>query len=104
MRRPGPRLRPSGAFTLRPQVVNERVKHWFVKAGLVGVGRPITSHGLRAGATTDLAQNKATARELEKAGCWAEGSCVVQRYIRPVQDQESSAFDKILVHDSANTG
>ncbi|MEU6987294.1 tyrosine-type recombinase/integrase [Streptomyces sp. NPDC046324] len=75
------------------------MKHWFAKAGLVGDGRPITSHGLRAGAATDLAANGATAQELEEAGCWAPGSTAVRLYVRPAQAQKRNAFDKIPVHD-----
>lgn len=87
---------------LRPHVVNERVKHWFAKAGLVSDGRPITSHGLRAGAATDLAANDATAQELEEAGRWASGSTVVRLYVRPAQAQKRNAFDKIPVHAPQN--
>lgn len=52
---------------LRGHVVNERVQFWFAKAGLVSDGRPVTSHGLRAGGATDLAENGATDQELEEA-------------------------------------
>jgi integrase len=84
---------------LRPHVVNERVKHWFAKAGLMGDGRPSTSHGLRAGAATDLAANNATAQELEEAGRWASGSTAVRLYVRPAQAQKKNTFDKIPLHD-----
>ncbi|WP_435060174.1 tyrosine-type recombinase/integrase [Streptomyces sp. bgisy060] len=90
---------PVRGLHLRPHVVNERVKYWFAKAGLVGDGRPITSHGLRAGAATDLAENGATTQELEEAGRWAAGSPVVRLYVRPAQAQKKNAFDKIPVHD-----
>ncbi|MFF0110757.1 site-specific integrase [Streptomyces hirsutus] len=38
---------------LRPQTVNDQVKHWFAAAGLKSDGRPVSSHGLRAGGATD---------------------------------------------------
>ncbi|GGR52292.1 tyrosine-type recombinase/integrase [Streptomyces griseomycini] len=85
---------------LRGHVVNERVKHWFAKAGLVGDGRPITSHGLRAGAATDLAANDATDEDLERAGRWAKGSSIPRKvYVRPAQDAKKNPFDKVPVHD-----
>ncbi|MFJ8201105.1 helix-turn-helix domain-containing protein [Streptomyces sp. NPDC096152] len=59
---------------LRGHVINERVKHWSAAAGLVSDGRPVTSHGLRAGGATDLAKHGATEEQLERAGRWRPGS------------------------------
>ncbi|AXL91433.1 hypothetical protein C4J65_26320 [Streptomyces sp. CB09001] len=53
---------------LRPQTVNDRVKHWFAAAGLKSDGRPVSSHGLRAGGATGLGTSGATDEELEEAG------------------------------------
>ncbi|MEU9014659.1 tyrosine-type recombinase/integrase [Streptomyces sp. NPDC048479] len=80
---------------LRGHVVNEGVKHWFAKAGLVSDGRPVTSHGLRAGAT-DLAEAGATDQELEEAGRWAKGSSIPRRvYVRPAEAGKKDPFDKV---------
>ncbi|MGX1268064.1 tyrosine-type recombinase/integrase [Streptomyces phaeoluteigriseus] len=85
---------------LRGHVVNERVKFWFKKAGLVGDGRPITSHGLRAGAATDLAAAKASAVTIRKAGRWKEGSRIPEEvYVRPSEDLDFDAFGKVPLHD-----
>lgn len=87
---------------LRGHVVNERVKFWFAKAGLVGDGRPITSHGLRAGGATDLAAAKVSARDLRQAGRWKEDSPIPEVvYVRPVEDAEFDPFAKVPVHDPA---
>ncbi|MGW0032983.1 tyrosine-type recombinase/integrase [Streptomyces sp. NPDC003314] len=87
---------------LRPHVVNERVKYWFSKAGLVSDGRPVSSHGLRAGAATDLAEAEATDQELEEAGRWAKGSRIPREvYVRPVKDAKKDLFEKVPVHDPA---
>jgi hypothetical protein len=85
---------------LRGHVVNERVKHWFNAAGLVGDGRPISSQGLRAGGATDLAANGTSEQEIQEAGRWAKGSPIPGKvYVRPVKDAEKSPFDKVPVHD-----
>jgi integrase len=84
---------------LRGHVVNERVKHWFGKAGLVSDGRPVTSHGLRAGGATDLAEAGATDQELEEAGRWAKGSSIPRKvYVRPAEAGKKDPFDKVPVH------
>ncbi len=89
---------------LRPHVVNERVKYWFSKAGLVSDGRPVSSHGLRAGAATDLAEAEATDQELEEAGRWAKGSRIPREvYVRPVKDAKKDLFAKVPVHDPTKT-
>jgi integrase len=85
---------------LRGHVVNERVKFWFAAAGLVSDGRPVTSHGLRAGGATDLAEHGATDEELERAGRWAPGSSVPRKvYVRPAQAARKDPFDKVPVHN-----
>ncbi|MFI5990255.1 tyrosine-type recombinase/integrase [Streptomyces sp. NPDC051362] len=85
---------------LRGHVINERVKHWFQAAGLVGDGRPITSHGLRAGGATDLAAAKVSARDLRKAGRWREDSIIPEVvYVRPAQDADFNPFAAVPVHD-----
>ncbi|MGW4086944.1 tyrosine-type recombinase/integrase [Streptomyces sp. NPDC004822] len=90
---------------LRGHVVNQRVKHWFAAAGLVGDGRPITSHGLRAGGATDLAVAGASARDLRKAGRWKEDSLIPEVvYVRPVEDAEFDPFAKVPVHDPESVG
>ncbi|MFB7576366.1 tyrosine-type recombinase/integrase [Streptomyces sp. NPDC056165] len=87
---------------LRGHAVNERVKFWFAAAGLVGDGRPITSHGLRAGGATDLAEAGATDQELEDAGRWAKGSPIPRKvYVRPAQAGKKDPFDKVPVHNPA---
>nr|WP_277349266.1 MULTISPECIES: tyrosine-type recombinase/integrase [unclassified Streptomyces] len=85
---------------LRPQTINERVKYWFAKAGLVGDGRPISSHGLRAGAATDLAEAGATDEELEEAGRWVKGSRIPREvYVRPVKNAKKDVFEKVAVFE-----
>jgi integrase len=85
---------------LRPQTVNERVKLWFAAAGLKTDGRPVSSHGLRAGGATDLGVNGATDEELEAAGRWKKGSRIPrERYVRPVKDAATDPFKKVPVHD-----
>jgi hypothetical protein len=85
---------------LRGHVINERVKFWFAKAGLVGDGRPITSHGLRAGAATDLAAANASAVTIRKAGRWKEGSRIPEEaYVRPAEDMRFDPFADVPVHD-----
>ncbi|MDI3102060.1 tyrosine-type recombinase/integrase [Streptomyces sp. AN-3] len=85
---------------LRGHFVNERVKFWFAKAGLVGDGRPITSHGLRAGAATDLAAAKASAVTIRKAGRWREGSRIPEEvYVRPTEDLDLDVFERVPLHD-----
>ncbi|MFI8206750.1 tyrosine-type recombinase/integrase [Streptomyces sp. NPDC085937] len=85
---------------LRGHVVNERVKFWFAAAGLVSDGRPVTSHGLRAGGATDLAQHGATDEELERAGRWAPGSSIPRKvYVRPARDAQKDPFERIPVHE-----
>ncbi|MGY4934831.1 tyrosine-type recombinase/integrase [Streptomyces sp. 900116325] len=89
---------------LRGHVVNERVKHWFAKAGLVSDGSPVTSHGLRAGGATDLAEAGATDQELEEAGRWAKGSSIPRKvYVRPAEAGKKDPFDKVPVHNPAQT-
>ncbi|MFB6629996.1 tyrosine-type recombinase/integrase [Streptomyces sp. NPDC056362] len=89
---------------LRPHVINERVKVWFAAAGLVGDGRPITSHGLRAGGATDLAEAEATDEELEEAGRWAKGSPIPRKvYVRPAKDGKRDLFAKVPVHRPSGT-
>ncbi|MBJ6631026.1 tyrosine-type recombinase/integrase [Streptomyces sp. I5] len=70
---------------LRPQTVNDRVKLWFTAAGLKSDGRPVSSHGLRAGGATDLGASGATDEELWEAGRWrrAHPSPVSGTYARP---------------------
>jgi integrase len=81
---------------LRPQTVNERVKHWFSKAGLVSDGRPVSSHGLRAGAATDLGMNDATDKEIAEAGRWRPDSPIPRLvYVRPAQAAKQDPFSKI---------
>lgn len=89
---------------LRGHVVNERVKYWFNAAGLVGDGRPITSHSLRAGGATDVAGAKASARDLRKAGRWKEGSRIPEEvYVRPTEDREFDPFAKVPIHSPDTT-
>ncbi|MER5737339.1 tyrosine-type recombinase/integrase [Streptomyces sp. NPDC002262] len=85
---------------LRPQTINTRVKYWFAKAGLVGDGRPVSSHGLRAGAATDLAEAGATDEELEEAGRWVKGSRIPREvYVRPVKNARRDVFEKVAVYE-----
>ncbi|MCP3822865.1 hypothetical protein NLX86_33770 [Streptomyces sp. A3M-1-3] len=84
---------------LRPQTVNERVKHWFSAAGLVADGRPVSSHGLRAGAATDLSMNDTTDKEIAEAGRWRPDSPIPQLvYVRPAQAAKRDPFSKIPRH------
>ncbi|MET8696910.1 tyrosine-type recombinase/integrase [Streptomyces bauhiniae] len=83
---------------LRPQTVNDRVKYWFKAAGLKTDGRPVSSHGLRAGGATDLGENKATAKELEDAGRWRPGSRMPQIYVRAAQDANRDRFAKVPIY------
>ncbi|MFE0654639.1 tyrosine-type recombinase/integrase [Streptomyces sp. NPDC059534] len=90
---------------LRTHVINERVKHWFAAAGLIGDGRPITSHGLRAGGATDLAEAEATDEELEEAGRWAKGSPIPRKvYVRPAKNAKRDLFAKVPVHAPERDG
>ncbi|MEU2969076.1 tyrosine-type recombinase/integrase [Streptomyces ardesiacus] len=90
---------PVRGQNLRGQFVNDRVKFWFAKAGLVGDGRPITSHGLRAGAATDLAAAEASAVTIRKAGRWREGSRIPEEvYVRPTEDLDLDVFESVPVH------
>ncbi|MEU3282747.1 hypothetical protein [Streptomyces antibioticus] len=85
---------------LRPQTVNERVKLWFAAAGLKSDGRPVSSHGLRAGGATDLGMNEATDEELELAGRWKKGSRIPrERYVRPVRNAKADPFKKVPTHN-----
>ncbi|MFD6593535.1 tyrosine-type recombinase/integrase [Streptomyces coelicoflavus] len=85
---------------LRPQTVNERVKLWFAAAGLKTDGRPVSSHGLRAGGATDLGMNEATDEELELAGRWKKGSRIPrERYVRPVKNAKADPFKKVPTHN-----
>lgn len=85
---------------LRGHTINERVQYWFAKVGLVSDGRPVTSHGLRAGGATDLAESGATDQELEEAGRWAKGSAIPRTvYVRPAQAAKKNPFDKVPVHN-----
>ncbi|MET9110808.1 hypothetical protein [Streptomyces zhihengii] len=87
---------------LRPATVDERVKLWFAKAGLVTDGRPVSSHGLRAGAATDLAEAEASASDIRAAGRWAEGSTIPERvYVRPVKDASKDPFANVKRHAGA---
>ncbi|MFH9576356.1 tyrosine-type recombinase/integrase [Streptomyces sp. NPDC017454] len=87
---------------LRPQTVNDRVKLWFTAAGLKSDGRPVSSHGLRAGGATDLGASGATDEELWEAGRWKKGSPIPrERYVRPVQDANRDVFQRVPVHDPA---
>ncbi|MBM9624444.1 hypothetical protein [Streptomyces zhihengii] len=81
---------------LRPATVDERVKLWFAKAGLVTDGRPVSSHGLRAGAATGLAEAEASVSDIREAGRWAEGSTIPERvYVRPVKDASKDPFENV---------
>lgn len=81
---------------LRPQTVNERVKKWFYTAGLKTDGRPVSSHGLRAGGATDLGVNNATEEELEDAGRWAKGSRIPRKgNVRPGKSAKHDPFSKV---------
>ncbi|MER7720722.1 tyrosine-type recombinase/integrase [Streptomyces flaveolus] len=85
---------------LRPQTVNDRVKYWFAAAGLKSDGRPVSSHGLRAGGATDLGMAGATDEELEEAGRWKKGSRIPrERYVRPTKNAARDLFKKVPVHD-----
>ncbi|MFF8399852.1 tyrosine-type recombinase/integrase [Streptomyces sp. NPDC016172] len=85
---------------LRPQTVNERVKLWFAAAGLKSDGRPVSSHGLRAGGATDLGVSGATDEELWEAGRWKKGSPIPrERYVRPAKDANRDLFEKVPVYD-----
>lgn len=101
---PGTRAKkaPVRGVYLRPQTVNERVKHWFYAAGLTTDGRPVSSHGLRAGGATDLGVNGASEEELEEAGRWKKGSPIPRTvYVRPARAAQHDPFAKVPVHDPA---
>ncbi|MGA5374483.1 tyrosine-type recombinase/integrase [Streptomyces griseoincarnatus] len=85
---------------LRPQTVNDRVKLWFTAAGLKSDGRPVSSHGLRAGGATDLGASGATDEELWEAGRWrrAHPSPVSGMYARP-RTPTGDVFQRVPVHD-----
>jgi hypothetical protein len=55
------------------------VKHWFSSAGLVADARPMSSHGLRAGAATHLGMNDATDKEIAESGRWRPDSPIPRR-------------------------
>ncbi|MER6616298.1 tyrosine-type recombinase/integrase [Streptomyces xantholiticus] len=81
---------------LRPQTVNDRVKYWFSMAGLVSDGRPVSSHGLRAGAATDLGMNDATDQEIAEAGRWRPDSTIPRLvYVRPAQAAKRDPFARV---------
>ncbi|MGW4022393.1 hypothetical protein [Streptomyces sp. NPDC005009] len=89
---------------LRPQTVNERVKLWFAAAGLRSDGRPVSSHGLRAGGATDLGVSGAGDEELWEAGRWRRGSPIPrERYVRPARDADRDVFQRVPLHDPAAT-
>jgi hypothetical protein len=51
----------------------------------------ITSHGLRVGAATDLAEAGVSGRRLARAGRWRENSTVPERvYVRPLRDGDDN--------------
>lgn len=89
---------------MRGHVVNERVKHWFAAAGLVTDGRPVTSHGLRAGGATDIAEAGATDQEIAEAGRWRDDSPIPRRdYVRPAKDAKRDPFSKVPVYAPETT-
>jgi site-specific recombinase XerD len=85
----GPQARLSGA------AIGERIK---VLAATAGIQKPaaITSHGVRAGAATDLAAAGVTGKRLARAGRWREDSTIPERvYVRPLHDQTEDPFAAI---------
>ncbi|MFJ2745353.1 tyrosine-type recombinase/integrase [Streptomyces sp. NPDC087440] len=87
-----------GAY-LRPKTVDERLKFWWARAGLVSDGRPVSSQGFRAGAATDLAEHGADGKTIAKAGRWNENSTIPDRvYVRPAKAANHDPFDVIPLH------
>lgn len=84
---------------LRPQTVDERVKLWFAAAGLVTDGRPVSSHGLRRGAATDLGEAGATDEEIAEAGRWRPDSPIPRRdYVKPAQAAKKDPFRSVPIY------
>ncbi|WP_431959328.1 tyrosine-type recombinase/integrase [Actinacidiphila sp. bgisy160] len=78
------------------------VKKRFEQAGLETDGRPVTAHGLRAGAATDLAEAGVRGKELNEAGRWTPGSNVAElAYVRPAKDKAKDVFDAVKVVGAA---
>jgi hypothetical protein len=90
---------PAGSFSSRRRVTASP-DATTSQAGLLSDGRPVTSHGLRAGGATDLAENGATDQELEDAGHWAKGASIPRKvYVRPAQAGKKDPLAKVPVHN-----
>jgi integrase len=85
---------------LQGRAVNEVVKQRFAQAGLDSGGQPVTAHGLRAGAATDLAENGIRGRDLNAEGRWKDNSRIPETvYVRPARDRSFDPFAKIRVSE-----
>lgn len=81
---------------LRGNTVNDIIKQRFAQARLDSGGKPVTAHGLRAGAATDLAEAKVRGKDLNTAGRWAENSRIPETvYVRPARDRDYDPFAKV---------
>jgi integrase len=81
---------------LQGRAVNEIVQRRFKQAKLDSGGQPVTAHGLRAGAATDLAENDVRGRDLNAAGRWDENSRIPETvYVRPALDRSNDPFAKV---------
>jgi integrase len=81
---------------LRGNTVNDIIKQRFAQARLDSGGKPVTAHGLRAGAATDLAEAKVHGKDLNAAGRWAENSRIPETvYVRPARDRSFDPFKDV---------
>lgn len=81
---------------LQGRAVNEIVQRRFKQANLDSAGQPVTAHGLRAGAATDLAKNGIRGKALNAEGRWADDSRIPEVvYVRPAEDAAYDAFAEV---------
>ncbi|MDH6710750.1 integrase [Kitasatospora sp. MAA19] len=77
---------------LSPAAIGERIK---VLAANAGIRKPatITSQGIRAGASTDLAEHGVRGKQLARAGRWRDDSAIPEQvYVRPLIDPAVDPF------------
>ncbi|MBL8926306.1 MAG: site-specific integrase [Pseudonocardia sp.] len=79
--------------SLSPQAVNVAVQRIAERAGL---GSGYTAHSLRAGAATIAYKNGAPISKICELGRWKQGSPVVLRYIRAVDQWTDHPFQGVL--------
>jgi len=81
---------------LSGRAINEIVKKRFAATGLSSDGKPVRSHGVRAGASTDLGENGIRGRDLAAAGRWAEDSRIPETvYVRPARTRSFDPFEGV---------